>query len=240
MKSKNLKKAFSLVELIVALLILGVAVIPLIGTITSDTKNAVVIANNEFAMQKARYILDTMLDSVNFDDLNSGDPAKITGDSLQYYDSMFPESANTGICQGYITDSKGQRFFVYLRVEDIPDNKLNYKFYNTPQNIPNYTKTIGDKKYTAWELAEMTEYDEIYKVAKNPSFAEINFYDSDEWKNTTERTMMTDNFYKNQNLKTLMKTLILNIKWNDNDKKNPENDGFREFSLVTHKARLIK
>ena len=240
MKNKTSKRAYSLVELTIALLILAVSVIPLIASITNDTKNAVVIANNEFAMQKARYILDTILDSVNFDDLGSGDPAKIIGDSLKYYSSMFPESAGSGICQGYITDPKGQKFSVYLRVENIPDSKLYYSFFDTPSNIPSYSTYSGGNKYTPWEMAEKTEIDEYTKAAKNPSFAIQNFYDSSSWTNTTVRIMRTNNFYKDKKLNSLMKTIILKIKWNDNDKHNPEGIGSREFNIVTHKARLIK
>ena len=136
MKSKN-SKGYSLVEIIIALLILTCAVIPLIGTITSDTKNAIVIANSEYAMQRARYILDTMLDSVEFDDVNSGDPAFLSGKSKDYFSLlMFPESDGK-FCQGYFSDEKGQRYFASLKVVDIPDDDkiLKFECYENPDLI---------------------------------------------------------------------------------------------------------
>lgn len=236
MKSKN-SKGYSLVEIIIALLILTCAVIPLIGTITSDTKNAIVIANSEYAMQRARYILDTMLDSVEFDDLNSGDPAFLSGKSKDYFSLlMFPESDGK-FCQGYFSDEKGQRYFASLKVVDIPDDDkiLKFECYENPDLI----SLLNNTSPTEVNYAQLASEKEN-ALNPEPSFVESDIvYGNSNWaKNTI--TYHYNDFFQENKKKVLMKALFLKIKWNDNDKGNPEKEGYREFCLVTHKARLLK
>ena len=236
MKNSN-SKGYSLVEIIIALLILTGAVIPLIGTITSDTQNAIVIANSEFAMQKARYILDTMLDSVEFDDLNSGDPAFLTGKSKDYFSLlMFPESDGK-YCQGYFNDEKGQRYFATLKVVDIPndDKILKFECYENPDLISLLNNTSPSEVNYA-KLAEEAEN----PLNPVPSAVDSNVvYGNTKWAKNTLTYHYKDFFQENKE-QVLMKALFLKIKWNDNNKNNPESDGSREFCLVTHKARLLK
>ena len=64
-------------------------------------------------------------------------------------------------------------------------------------------------------------------------------YNNTNWAKNTITYHYSDFFQENKK-KVLMKALFLKIKWNDNDKNNPEKEGSREFCLVTHKARLLK
>ncbi|MBR4570555.1 MAG: hypothetical protein IKO19_07830 [Candidatus Riflebacteria bacterium] len=230
MKRNKLIKAYSLIEIVLALLILVAAVLPIIGTISNDTKNALIIANNEYAMQKARYILDTVLDSVNFDELNSGSPAQLTGNSLKnLFSSLFPESGNTGNCEGTITDTKGQKFYVKLDVYDLKD--LTYSAYDV--DSVQFIETFATSS-----VRLDCEDQEVKKG--NPSYPKFSFYTDVLYTNPIELASTTSDFYKDENHTTLIKALILNIRWNDSVKNNPNAEGFREFKIATNKARLMK
>ncbi len=235
MKSKNssLNKGYSLLEIILALLILAVSVIPIIGNISSDTQNAVSISNSEFAMQRARFILDTMLDSVNFDDLIVGNPAKLQGDSKnRFISSMFPLSFSSGICQGTFTDQKGHTFFARLTVTD--NKNLSFSYFKTP-NLVNFFKTVTSGK----NLMEWAEEDE---KSFRPSYSKINFYTNPIWTNASTVENCTARDVYNGGYSSLMNTLVLYIQWNDLNKNNPQvgGNGNKEFYLVAHKARLLK
>lgn len=233
MKNKN-SKGFSLVEITIALFILAIAVIPLIGTITSDARNAIALDNAELATQRARYVLDTLLDSVDFDDLGIGAPAVLKDKSkVNFYTSMFPEGDGES-CQGYYTDGKGQRFFLSLEVYDLPNEILSFSCYKNPDLIHLFTNATNGVKTQA-EKAEETER------GGKPSYSDINrsVYANSDWGKHSE-TFHSQDFLQNLGNNSLMKCLILNVKWNDSDKANPESAGFREFYLVTHKARLTK
>ena len=232
MKNKSLNKGYSLLEIVLALLILAVSIIPIIGNISSDTQNAVSISNSEFAMQRARFILDTMLDSVNFDDLVVGNPANLIGDSrTRFMASMFPAAGSSGRCQGTFTDQKGQSYFARLTVYD--NVNLSFSYLKTP-NLVNFFKTNTGGR----NLMEWAEQDE---KSFRPSYSRINFYTNSVWTGASTVESCTAQDVYNGGYRSLMNTLVLYIQWNDLNKNNPQagGNGNKEFYLVAHKARLL-
>ncbi|MBU1108098.1 MAG: hypothetical protein KKB51_15610 [Candidatus Riflebacteria bacterium] len=131
------RKAVTFIEIVIAVGILAVAMIPLFGLMSRQTVETDRNASQAFAMNKASEILNTILDNVPFAALRQGNPGFIKVDDLaaktkykRYNDAwalkilpvLFQGSEKQGAgwpCSGIFTDSRGIHYLVHLRVEDV-------------------------------------------------------------------------------------------------------------------------
>ncbi len=135
------RRAVTFIEIVIAVAILAVAMIPLFGLISRQTVETDKNAAQAFAINKASEVLNTILDNVPFVALRQGNPGYIRVDDLssnprysRYNDTwarkivpvLFQgsEKASSGYpCRGIVTDSRGIHYLVHLRVEDIPSER---------------------------------------------------------------------------------------------------------------------
>ncbi len=131
------RRAVTFIEIVIAVGILAVAMIPLFGLISRQTVDTDRNASQAFAMNKASEILNTILDNVPFAALRQGNPGFIRVDDLastskyrSFNDNwalkmmpfLFQGSEKQGAgwpCRGIFTDSRGIHYLVHLRVEDV-------------------------------------------------------------------------------------------------------------------------
>lgn len=131
------RRAVTFIEIVIAVGILAVALIPLFGLISRQTVDTDRNASKAFAMNKASEILNTILDNVPFAALRQGNPGFIRVDDLggkskyrRYNEDwarkmlpvLFQGSEKQGSgwpCRGIVTDSRGIHYLVHLRVEDV-------------------------------------------------------------------------------------------------------------------------
>lgn len=135
------RRAVTFIEIVIAVAILAVALIPLFGLMSRQTVETDKNASQAFAINKASEILNTVLDSVPFVALRQGNPGFIRTDDLsgksqfsKYNDNwarkLVPilfegsQKESTGWpCKGIISDSRGIHYLVHLRVEDVVSEK---------------------------------------------------------------------------------------------------------------------
>ncbi|HAE39263.1 MAG TPA: hypothetical protein DCG57_11585 [Candidatus Riflebacteria bacterium] len=131
------RRAVTFIEIVIAVGILAVAMIPLFGLMSRQTVDTDRNASQAFAMNKASEILNAILDNVPFAALRQGNPGFIKVDDIatrakyQRYNEdwarkmvpvLFPGSDNQSAgwpCRGVFTDSRGISYLVHLRVEDV-------------------------------------------------------------------------------------------------------------------------
>lgn len=230
---------FSLLEVLIAVFILAVAIIPVVALISRDSINTVVLANSEFSQHYARTILETMLDQIDFDDLLIGSPAILTGESAKNYGArLFPSNeGNTGshLCEGITTNNRGWQFHAYMEAHEIPDNQISFSSFKNPDIFHSWVESTGNSKSLAEKSSEMEKLG-------NPSYVQNmqSIYAHPQW-GSTEENYTTKDFNQDKNITCLMKVLVLRIRWNNIQKSKPlESEKITELWLVTHKARLKK
>ena len=131
------RKAITFLEIVIAVTILAIAMIPLFGLMSRGAVETDRNASQAFAINKAAEILDTMLDTVPFAAIRQGNPGFIKVDDISSIDRysnftqdwarrvvpmMFPGSAAEGAgwpCRGIVTDSRGIHYLVHMKVEDV-------------------------------------------------------------------------------------------------------------------------
>ncbi|MBQ3644562.1 MAG: hypothetical protein II961_08200 [Candidatus Riflebacteria bacterium] len=131
------KKAISFLEIIIAVSVMAIAMIPIFGMLSRQTVETDKNASQAFAINKATEVLNTILDNVSFVAIREGNPGYIRVDDLPKNDkyselddswarkmaSMLFNStskeANGYPCRGIVTDSKGISYLIHLRVEDV-------------------------------------------------------------------------------------------------------------------------
>lgn len=233
MKNKSL--GVTLIEIVVAVLILSVAVIPIAALIGRDTKDTVILSHSQFAMSLARTTMDAMLDGVDFDDLQIGDPAMLSGGATAsfYLDMCFPNSSGN-MCHG-IVEHKGYQFDVYLRAQALDNSFIGLSAFKNPdinlffQNATSTNSAIQDAIL------------EESKLRNKPSVnTRKSIYADSSWARDLDEQFDVDEYMEAQNVDHLMKLLTLTITWNDKKPRNPLASGSTNITLVTHKARLKK
>lgn len=135
------RRAVTFIEIVVAVAILAVAMIPLFSLISRQTVETDKNAAQAFAINKATEVLNTILDNVPFAALRQGNPGYIKVDDIskvarfaKYNDNwakkivpvLFQGSQKEAAgypCRGIVTDARGIHYLVHLRVEDIPSEK---------------------------------------------------------------------------------------------------------------------
>jgi hypothetical protein len=135
------RRAITFLEIVIAVAILAVALIPLFGLMSRQTVETDKNASQAFAINKASEVLDTILDSVPFAALRQGNPGYIRTDDIagiarfsRYNDNwarklvpiLFEGSQKESAgwpCRGIISDARGILDLVHLRVEDVISEK---------------------------------------------------------------------------------------------------------------------
>lgn len=135
----------TLSEVMLAMLILASALIPIFGLLTKDVKDTDLLAANSFAIDRSRFVLNTLLDNLPFSCLVPGNPAMITGPNAASFAAMlFPGSVMTAggyACNGTTSDGRGIHYSIYLRSDIIEDQttdtqfgtELTFSFYPNPR-----------------------------------------------------------------------------------------------------------
>jgi prepilin-type N-terminal cleavage/methylation domain-containing protein len=225
---------FSLIEISFAMVILAIALLPIAGLITKDSKNSVIIANNIFAQQKARYILDTLLDQVAYEDLLIGSPGYLIGKSAKLGQFLFPKNSGSSdkqICEGKF-ENKGWVFNASLEVREIPASKISFSFFENPDVLGSWSNK-GSLSQSLIKKSEQVE------ANGRPSYMQIHssVYQHSDW-GRKQVTFSYKDFYKSGN-PVLMKALILRISWRSLSKAVAgDNKKLSVLWLVTHKAWL--
>ncbi|HNW10327.1 MAG TPA: prepilin-type N-terminal cleavage/methylation domain-containing protein [Candidatus Rifleibacterium sp.] len=222
---------FTLSEIVVAVLILAVAIIPISGLITNDSKNSVVMSNSMFAQQTARLIMDTLLDQVAFDDLRAGSPGILSGPAVtDYAQLLFPGSAG-GLCEGTY-QNKSWHFHAELEVREIPADDLEFGCFDPPDVLATWSAPANGQP-SLTDLSEQTE------IAGQPSYMQKHqsIYQHPDWGKTSRAYKGSD--FNQEEKKCLMKCLVLRIRWNNGKPDKPlEGEKNSVLWLVTHKTRL--
>lgn len=148
--NKYLKKLFikscgiTLYEIMLALLILASTLIPIFGLLTQDLKGTDLFVAQNFAIDRARLVLNTILEDVKFSDLLPGNPAILIGQSAtKWANILFPNAAAVGngfVCNAVVSDTRGIYYRIYLRSDPIVDttpnddtgDELYFSFYENP------------------------------------------------------------------------------------------------------------
>mgnify|MGYP000936672347 CR=1 FL=1 len=135
------RRAVTFIEIVVAVAILAVALVPMFGLISRQTVESDKNASEAFAINKASEILNAILDNVPFAALRQGNPGYIKIDDLagmerysRYNASwakklvpmLFPGSSKEAAgypCRGITKDSRGIHYLIHLRVEDVTSEK---------------------------------------------------------------------------------------------------------------------
>ena len=130
------KKAITFLEIIIAVTVMAIAMIPLFGMLSRQTVETDKNASQAFAINKATEVLNALLDNISFVALREGNPGYIRVDDLdgdKFSDlndawakkmatmlfNSDKKEANGYPCRGIIKDSKGISYLIHLRVEDV-------------------------------------------------------------------------------------------------------------------------
>jgi len=131
------RKAITFLEIVIAVAILAIAMIPLFGLMSRQTVETDMVASQAFAINKASEVLDTVLDNVPFVTIRQGNPGFIRIDDLaskpqfsRYNENwarkivpiLFQGSEKQSAgwpCRGVVVDSRGIHYLIHLRVEDV-------------------------------------------------------------------------------------------------------------------------
>ncbi len=231
-----MKKGYSLIEIMIATLILAAAIIPISALITQDTGNSMVLANSIFAQQKARLILDTLLDQVDYDELQPGLPASLVGDAAtRFGQQLFPGNAGNSsqqFCEG-VFENKGWRFQVTLQVKEIPDAQIGFSAYRNPDVFATWSDPASQPQSLVQKAA-------LEESGGSPSYMQVHtpIYQHGEWALNTDAYTAAD-FNQAAASPSLMKSLTLRIRWSNSIKADPlSEEKASVLWVVTHKARL--
>ncbi len=131
------RRALTFIEIIIAMAILTIALLPIFNMIHKGTEDTDLNASQAFAITKASDVLNAMLDNIPFETIRMGNPGYLSISSLpsaEYarFDAnwlkgiaqmLFPGSELDGTrgypCRGIITDPRGISYLVTLCVEDL-------------------------------------------------------------------------------------------------------------------------
>lgn len=172
------RKAITFLEIVMAVAIMAVAMIPIFGLISRQTVETDKNASQVFAINKATEVLNSALDNLPFVTLREGNPGYIKVSdlpqnhryegltsnwakkmaSLLFNNSL--EEPNGYQCRGVVKDSKGISYLIHLKIEDVPSIIRR----NKPERLE-----IGEN-YPDSDPKEFTEPTEtVFSFLKNPS-----------------------------------------------------------------------
>ncbi len=124
------QSGLTLPEVVLAMFVLATALIPIFGLLTQDVKDTDILVSQTFAVDRARLVLNTLLEEISFDTLRPGNPAVLDGpQAAQWAPILFPGGARLGsgfACEGVATDGRGISYHLYLRADPIEDTTATY------------------------------------------------------------------------------------------------------------------
>ena len=172
------KKATTFLEILIAAAVMVVAMIPIFGMLSKQTAETARNASEDFAINKATEVLNTLLDNISFVAIREGNPGYLRADDLpklEKYSNLddnrlkkmssilfnHTNKESKGYkCRGTVTDSKGITYLIHLRVEDV--------FSTIKHNKAEQIK-IGEG-YPSSYPSEFPEQPEVnFAFLKNPS-----------------------------------------------------------------------
>lgn len=172
------RRAVTFLEIVVAVAILVVAMIPLFGLMSKETVETDKNASQAVAINKASEVLNSVLDNIPFAALRQGNPGFVRVDDLKsksfdskkYNDTwaknlmkmLFGNSTKESAgypCRGIFTDARGIHYLIHLRVEDVASEKK----LNVPEKVKIGTGFPGAKPSDFPEIGEFT-----FSYLKNP------------------------------------------------------------------------
>jgi len=130
-------RAFTFLEIVIAMGVIAVALIPIFGVIHKGAEETDLNASQAFAINKGSEILNALLDNVPVEAIRAGNPAVMKTSDLSgvkdytKYDAvwckkmaemLFPDCPDTSggySCKGIVTDPRGVSYAVTLKVEDV-------------------------------------------------------------------------------------------------------------------------
>ena len=247
------KRATTLMEIMLAVVILAFTFIPIIVTIGTSTKDTDVSNSYVYAQTTARNILDTLLDDVPFNsikgvegkysiaelvaskDLNGKDY------TIKTFNDMFGVGT-AGTAQGVLTDERGTKYTVTMYVYPIPAsskedgrkaNELLFHYLPKPK-----FETASSSGVSFWFTYPPDKVNKKDAAYLNPKLPEA-FYP---YEGDTDGAYINTPVIRNSfGLGTIpdssgnyfiMKKIILIITWTGRDKKE------RRLALYTVKANL--
>lgn len=219
------KKAITFLEIIIAVTVMAIAMIPLFGMLSRQTVETDKNASQAFAINKATEVLNALLDNISFVALREGNPGYIRVDDLdsdKFSDlndawakkmatmlfNSDKKEANGYPCRGIIKDSKGISYLIHLRVEDVVST--------TKHSKPERMK-IGED-YPSTNPLEFPEQAEVaFTFLKNPSLISSSEFSQDFAEDSEETgkplteleiggngvSESPKNFYKDEGLESL-------------------------------------
>lgn len=137
-KKLQCRRAFTLIEIILAMAILAITMVPIFFFMSKGASDTDLNASRSFAISRASEVLNAMLDNVPFQALRGGIPGYIRVDDLagvegyekydeawatKFANTVFPGSVKTSAgwpCQCIVSDPRGTHYRITLRVEDMP------------------------------------------------------------------------------------------------------------------------
>lgn len=232
------KKATSLMEIMLAVVVLAFTFMPIIATIGTSTKDTDVANSYVFAQTTARNILDTLLDDVPFNSINGpsggdvGTLSDYTANGKTYSIASFKEMIGTknDKCEGVLTDERGVNYNITIYVEPIYDSNFYFTYLPKPKFEVASNSDTGESN---WYNIPRNDSEKKSKAFLNPNFN----YDPYELKTkiytvATESKKLSELWQvKNDNL-SVMKKILLKIEWTGRDHKN------RSLEIYTMKANL--
>ena len=226
------KKAVTLIEITLAVVILAFTFIPVIGTLLSSAKDTDVFNSYVFAQTTARNILDTLIDDVPFHSIRVGANNEATFVNSTIYNPSTHSNITYDVTKfteklTNVHDERGTNYNVHIYVFPIEASE-------------NETNSAKELKFTYLTRPKYDEQENwfIYKNdATNDSFRKAetsNPYDDSSFTCTEKK----ENAYKVGAKKhtdekySVMKKIVLTVEWTARD-NHP-----RKIALYTLKANL--
>lgn len=225
---KKTRYGITLIEIMVALLILAGTFLPLIAVMGSFTKDTDSMNSYVFAQTTARNILDTLLDEVPFNSIqaDTNNIAKLIdydGYKIDSFKSLIGTSND--IASGTITDERGTQYKITLFCYPIPVSKnenpdIQNEMVFSFKERPNFEKEENFYTFTSGNDSCYLQTKSPYSMADNCQEKSLGAYELGAKKN-----FLSEEYY-------VMKKIVLHIEWVSRDGRK------REFGLYTMKANL--
>lgn len=239
--SKNLidarnRKGMTLMEIMVALLILAFAFLPIIGVIGTSTKDTDVANSYVYAQTTARNILDTLLDDVPFNSIREGTSSEDKVAKLYDYGTYKVDSflsmigATTEEAKGEIVDERGTTYTIKIYCFPIPvtkgsgvdaNNELLFSYLERPK-YEGTTTEDADKFYT---FKTDTESSFLKATSPDPYTMDVATATFGAYDLGARPNASTSEYY-------VMKKILFKMTWKSRDGHD------RSLELFTMKANL--
>jgi hypothetical protein len=227
----------------VAVFILGMAMIPIAGMVSRDSSVAVEMGMHGFAQEIARNVLNACLDEIPFEMLLTGSPGQISGsfpNATALADRLFPNGGTVDanrLCDGYFVDRRGFRYQVTMEVRDI--TAQSFSAFKNPDGFPGrfLQTTPAPNMAERATLAETGGVPSFFNDLSPSACGVVSVYQDPDWARTVVTKQAAD--FSLAASPVFLKTLILRVRWSylePNVPQSAKRPGV--LWVVTHKGRL--